>query len=72
MTTARTLLAFLLLAAISTHAQAPAGVDLGTIARIKHEALTRSQVMDHVGWLADVYGPRVTGTPNFAQAADWA
>ena len=21
--------------------------------------------MDHVGWMSDVYGPRVTGTPNF-------
>jgi carboxypeptidase Q len=56
---------------VAAQAQAPA-VDLNTISRIKHEALTRSQVMDHASWLADVYGPRVTGTPNFTQAADWA
>jgi hypothetical protein len=56
---------------VAAQAQSP-GVDPGTISRIKHEALTRSQVMDHVSWLADVYGPRITGTPNFAQAADWA
>ena len=53
-----------------TAAQSP--VDLGTISRIKQEALTRSQVMDHVGWMSDVYGPRVTGTPNFQRASEWA
>jgi carboxypeptidase Q len=47
-------------------------VDLGTISRIKQEALTQSQAMDHVGWMSDVYGPRVTGTPNFQRASDWA
>ena len=54
----------------STAAQSP--VDLGTISRIKQEALTRSQAMDHVGWMSDVYGPRVTGTPNFQRASEWA
>jgi hypothetical protein len=54
----------------STSAQSP--VDLGAISRIKQEALTRSQAMDHVGWMSDVYGPRVTGTPNFQRASDWA
>jgi hypothetical protein len=47
-------------------------VDLGTISRIKQEALTRSQAMDHVRWMSDVYGPRVTGTPNYVRAAEWA
>jgi hypothetical protein len=28
--------------------------------------------MDHVAWLSDVYGPRVTGTPNYTRAAEWA
>jgi carboxypeptidase Q len=51
-------------------AQSP--VDLGTIARIKQAALTTSQVMDHVSWLSDVYGPRVSGTPQFQQASEWA
>src|SRR5687768_2602019 len=51
-------------------AQSP--VDLGTIARIKQEALTNSQVMDHVSWLADVYGPRSAGTPQLRQASEWA
>ena len=28
--------------------------------------------MDHVGWLADVYGPRLAGTPQLRQASEWA
>jgi carboxypeptidase Q len=47
-------------------------VDLAVIARIKQEALSRSQVMDHVSWMSDVYGPRITGTPNYSRAAEWA
>ena len=35
-------------------------------------ALERSQVMDLVGWLSDVYGPRVTGTPAIEEAREWA
>ncbi len=46
-------------------------IDLATIARIREEGLTRSQVMDHIGWLSDVYGPRITGGPNIMQASDW-
>jgi carboxypeptidase Q len=69
--TIRSTTAFLIACtALAVQAQSP--VDLGTVSLIKQEALTRSQVMDHVGWLADVYGPRITGTPNFSQAADWA
>jgi carboxypeptidase Q len=69
MTLRLTLIALITLT-FTTHAQS--SVDLGAVSRIKQEALTRSQVMDHAGWLADVYGPRVTGTPNFEQAAEWA
>jgi hypothetical protein len=57
-------------AAVAAQAQSP--VDLGTISRIKQEALGTSQAMDHVTWLADVFGPRVTGTPQLQQASDWA
>lgn len=58
---------------------APAGratagdvLDYATIGRIRTEGLTRSQVMDHIGWLSDVYGPRLTGSPNIVRASDWA
>lgn len=53
-------------------AQAPSGIDSATVAKIKQEALARSQALDHVSWLADVYGPRVTGTPQLQQASEWA
>jgi hypothetical protein len=54
-------------------AQAPAEkLDLAMIARIKDEGMARSQVMDHISWLSDVYGPRLTGGPGIKQAADWA
>ena len=54
-------------------AQAPVEkLDYATIGRIRDEGLNRSQVMDHIGWLADVYGPRLTGGPGIMQAGDWA
>jgi hypothetical protein len=53
-------------------AQAPERIDHAAIARIRDEGLNRSQVMDHIGWLSDVYGPRLTGGPGIMQASDWA
>jgi hypothetical protein len=47
-------------------------IDYATIGRIRDEGLTRSQVMDHVSWLSDVYGPRLTGSPAIQQASEWA
>jgi len=47
-------------------------VDLAAINRIKSEAFDNSKVMDHMFYLTDVYGPRLTGSPNFQAAADWA
>jgi carboxypeptidase Q len=47
-------------------------LDYAMIGRIRDEGLNRSQVMDHISWLSDVYGPRLTGSPAIQQAADWA
>ena len=47
-------------------------LDYATIAQIRDEGLNRSQVMDHISWLSDVYGPRLTGGPGIMQASDWA
>jgi carboxypeptidase Q len=47
-------------------------LDYAMIARIKEEGLNRSQIMDHISWLSDVYGPRLTGSPTIKQASDWA
>ncbi|MEO8077783.1 MAG: M20/M25/M40 family metallo-hydrolase, partial [Acidobacteriota bacterium] len=53
-------------------AQAPETLDYAMLARIRDEGLNRSQVMDHISWLSDVYGPRLTGGPSILQASDWA
>jgi carboxypeptidase Q len=48
-------------------------VDLGVLHRIKSEAFARnSKVMDTLFYLTDVYGPRLTGSPNINDAGNWA
>ena len=47
-------------------------LDVPMLGRIRDEGLLRSQVMDHVSWLSDVYGPRLTGSPAIQQASEWA
>jgi carboxypeptidase Q len=62
-----------LLAAASVSGQAPsAGLDRATITRIRAEAIDKSQAVDHLWWLSEVYGPRATGTPAFEAASQWA
>lgn len=39
--------------------------------RIRDEGQFRSQIMRTVHYLTDVYGPRLTGSPNYKAAADW-
>jgi carboxypeptidase Q len=51
--------------------QSQEAVDLGLVDRIKSEAFARSQVMDHLHYLTDVYGPRLTGSPQFEEAVKW-
>jgi carboxypeptidase Q len=41
-------------------------------ARIREEGMNRSQVMRTLHFLADVYGPRVTGSPSLKAAGEWA
>ena len=40
--------------------------------RIRQEATTNSQIMPTLHRLSDVYGPRLTGSPNLDAAARWA
>src|SRR5438874_3513942 len=47
-------------------------LDFQMLGRIRDEGLSRSQVMDHISWLSDVYGPRLTGSPAIQQASEWA
>ncbi len=45
--------------------------DLAVVNRIKTEAFENSKVMDHAFYLTDVYGPRLTNTPEYKAAAEW-
>ncbi len=47
-------------------------VDLAVVNKIKSEAFEHSKVMEHLENLTDVYGPRLTASPEFKEAADWA
>ena len=46
-------------------------LEVAMLGRIRDEGLNRSQVMDHISWLSDVFGPRLTGSPQLQQASDW-
>jgi carboxypeptidase Q len=62
----------LTIAAAEPWAQGHERIDLDAIYRIKDEGFQRSQVMDTLGYLTDVHGPRLTNSPNIRRAADWA
>src|SRR3954469_2454291 len=64
------LTALIVCAALALPAQDRA--DLTLVSRIKLEAFDHSQVMDTLGYLTDVYGPRLTLSPELKEAGDWA
>jgi carboxypeptidase Q len=64
-------LACLALAGIPLFLIAEEKVNLAAINQIKSEAFEHSKVMDHMFYLTDVHGPRLTGSPNYKAAADW-
>jgi hypothetical protein len=68
------LVACLIAAPAAAQVAAPATekIDYDAIYKIKDEGLTHSQVMDTASWLTDVYGARLTGSPNIKAAGDWA
>ena len=49
-------------------------IDYQALGKIEQQGLNadHSQVMDIASWLTDVYGPRLTGSPNIDKAAEWA
>jgi hypothetical protein len=59
-----------LLLAISSHAQEK--IDTAFISKIKDEGLNRSKVVDMLGMLTDVYGPRLSFSPGYKNAASYA
>ena len=60
------------LGAVALAAQSSEAVDAAAIAKIRDEGLNRSQVMETMHWLTDRHGPRLTGSPAFEEAGDWA
>jgi carboxypeptidase Q len=44
---------------------------LEIVHKIKTEAFDNSQVMDTLSYLTDAYGPRLTASPEFNEAAQW-
>lgn len=46
-------------------------VDLGVVERIREEGLQRSQIEALAGYLTDVIGPRLTGSPGMRRANEW-
>jgi carboxypeptidase Q len=62
--------AVLFSAAVPFAAQERIDTDLN--ARIRDEGMNRSQVMRTLHFLADVYGPRLTGSPSLEAAGQWA
>jgi len=65
-----TLLALAASAAV-LYAAGPEPIDHAVNARIRAEARDRSQIMQTLHVLTDVYGPRLTGSPNHKGAAEW-
>ncbi len=47
-------------------------VDWEVVSKIRAEGLERSQVMDIVGYMSDVLGPRLTASPSMRKAQAWA
>lgn len=47
-------------------------VDADVHWKLRREAATNSQILETVHVLTDVYGPRLTGSPNLKAAGEWA
>jgi carboxypeptidase Q len=65
-------LSFALCVLLALTAAGQEKVHLDVIHRIKAEAFENSKVMDHMFYLTDVHGPRLTNSPGFRAAADWS
>ncbi|HRI77905.1 MAG TPA: M20/M25/M40 family metallo-hydrolase [Cyclobacteriaceae bacterium] len=57
---------------VLTFAQKHESIDTAFLSKIKDEGYKRSQLMNTLSMLTDVYGPRLTNSPGFKRAADYA
>jgi hypothetical protein len=58
--------------ALLASARAQPQTDADVLGRIRQEEGSHSQIMRTVHYLTDVYGPRLTGSPNVKAADEWA
>ncbi len=63
--------AMILQAAPVASAKSPVLTD-EIVAKIRTEAMDNSQIMNTLHYLTDVYGPRLTGSPNLENAGKWS
>ena len=61
----------LLLAVVPLSGQSPSNSELYAIHQIREEGFADSKVMEIISYLSDVYGPRLTNSPNIKEAAKW-
>lgn len=66
------LIAFTLLVTPCLHAQRVEALDDRAVEILRKHGLEKSRVMDHLSWICDVHGPRLTGSPNLRRAQAWA
>jgi len=63
---------FVVFPILSSGVMAQEKVDWEVVSKIREEGLQRSQVMDMVGYMSDVLGPRLTASPSMRKAQEWA
>jgi hypothetical protein len=68
----RSVTAAVVVFALATPAAAPERINYEVNTRIREEGRERSQIMRTMHFLTDIYGPRLTGSPNHKAAAEWA
>ncbi len=69
---ARRALAVLSLVLVPLPVLAQEKVDWAVVGKIRDEGFRRSQVMETAAQLTDVHGPRMSATPQYKKAAEWA
>ncbi|MDX1954063.1 MAG: M20/M25/M40 family metallo-hydrolase [Chitinophagaceae bacterium] len=65
-------LLFIFLSALVMQVQAQEPLDKAAVDKIRKEGMDNSKVMDLAFRLTDVSGPRLTASPGFLKAANWA
>lgn len=68
----RTIVSAILLSLLVTVVSAQDALDQRVVDRIREEVATNSRVMDYAFVLSERFGPRMTGTPAFREAGEWA